>query len=91
MTTKFENRINCSSTAPPVVRRTFVNMDLDKRQGWNFGLLGGKTLTIFMDVVSMPEVQHGSDDPQASIRDQNISSDVYLILAVERAWYGTEE
>lgn len=42
-----------------------IEVELDKRGGKNFGPPGGKKMTIFMDDLSMPEVQQGNYDDQS--------------------------
>jgi dynein heavy chain len=53
-------RVNFSS---PFMCRSTVEVELEKRGCRNFGPPGGKAVTIFMDDLSMPEVNTWGDQP----------------------------
>jgi dynein heavy chain len=56
-------RINFSSATTPFMCQTSIEVELEKRGGRNFGPPGGKAMTIFMDDVSMPEINVWGDQP----------------------------
>eukprot|EP01040_Poterioochromonas_malhamensis_P019922 gene19922-23666_t len=56
-------RVNFSSANTPFMCRSTVEVELEKRGDRNFGPPGGKTVTIFMDDLSMPEVNTWGDQP----------------------------
>lgn len=55
-------RVNFSSATTPFMCQSSVEVELEKR-GRNFGPPGGKAMTIFMDDLSMPEVNTWGDQP----------------------------
>jgi dynein heavy chain len=56
-------RVNFSSLTTPFMCQSSIEVELEKRGGKNFGPPGGKAMTIFMDDLSMPEVNVWGDQP----------------------------
>lgn len=60
-------RVNFSSLTTPFMCQSSIEVELEKRGGRNFGPPGGKAMTIFMDDLSMPEVNVWGDQPTLEI------------------------
>ena len=56
-------RVNFSSATTPFMAQQSVEVELEKRGGKNFGPPGGRAMTIFVDDISMPEINKWGDQP----------------------------
>jgi dynein heavy chain len=56
-------RLNFSSATTPARLQGMVESELERRGGKNFGPPGGKHLALFLDDMSMPELNHWGDQP----------------------------
>lgn len=60
-------RVNFSSATTAFMCQLSIEVELEKRGGRNFGPPGGRAMTIFMDDLSMPEVNAWGDQPTLEI------------------------
>ena len=60
-------RVNFSSVTTPFMCQSSIEVELEKRGGKTFGPPAGKAMTIFMDDLSMPEVNNWGDQPTLEI------------------------
>jgi len=56
-------RVNFSSATTAFMAQQSVEVELEKRGGKNFGPPGGRAMTIFIDDISMPEINNWGDQP----------------------------
>eukprot|EP00606_Chrysophyceae_sp_TOSAG23-5_P000883 GSChrysophyteH2.ASY1.ANO1.1544.1 assembled CDS len=56
-------RVNFSSATTPFMAQQSVEVELEKRGGKNFGPPGGRAMTIFVDDISMPDINVWGDQP----------------------------
>jgi dynein heavy chain, axonemal len=77
-------RVNFSSATTPGMFQEAVEAGLEKRGGRTFGPLGGGDMTIFVDDVSMPEINEWGDQPTNELTRQVVESSGLMSLEKDK-------
>tara|TARA_B100000795_G_C22806619_1_gene445355 strand:- start:150 stop:14669 length:14520 start_codon:yes stop_codon:yes gene_type:complete len=72
--------VNFSSATTAQNFQISVEESLDKRGGKNFGPANGKSLTVFVDDISLPEINEWGDQPTNEIVRQLVESNCFAFL-----------
>lgn len=73
-------RINFSHATTPLTLQASMNALLEKRGGKSYGPMNGKHMTVFVDDVSMPEVNKWGDQPTNELLRQLLDQRGYYFL-----------
>lgn len=77
-------RVNFSSITSPRILQDGVESGLDKRGGRTYGPANNKKMTIFIDDVSMPEINNWGDQPTNELTRQLIEESGLYFLDKDR-------
>jgi dynein heavy chain, axonemal len=69
-----------SSATSPFILQTTLELEFDKRGGKSFGPPGGKKMTVFMDDLSMPEMNNWGDQPTLEFVRQLVETSGFCFL-----------
>lgn len=83
-TQRILKKVNFSSATTAGMFQNSMEADIEKRQGKTFAPAGGRTMTVFLDDVSMPEVNAWGDQPTLEIVRQVIEEDGFMFLEKDK-------
>ena len=82
-TTTLTKKISFSSATTPIIFQRQVEASVEKRQGKTFGPPGGKKMLVFLDDLSLPEVNKWGHQPTLELVRQTISQGGFFHLGKE--------
>ncbi|KAJ1633354.1 dynein heavy chain and region D6 of dynein motor-domain-containing protein [Pavlovales sp. CCMP2436] len=69
-TTTMFKKISMSGASTPLIFQKTIEGSIEKRQGKTFGPPGGKNMIVFVDDISMPQINNWGDQPTLEILRQ---------------------
>lgn len=83
-TKRLLKKVNFSSATTAGMFQSSMEADIEKRQGKTFAPSGGRLMTVFLDDVSMPEVNTWGDQPTLEIVRQIIEEKGFMFLEKDK-------
>jgi dynein heavy chain len=83
-TKRLLKKVNFSSATTAGMFQRSMEADIEKRQGKTFAPSGGRLMTVFLDDVSMPEVNTWGDQPTLEIVRQIIEERGFMFLEKDK-------